>query len=162
MKKWLLIGFSLLVLLGVGAKFAFDYAADKTMKKVTEEVMKDPAVKKMLEDKNMKTKLEQAAKDPDLQAELKKAGSSSAAASGDKNENGSDGKSGGTGPSVHFDNNSEAMRYAMKKFSVSEMNQYRSMVSDGLTPEEKKKLKEDVLSRFSPEEIQAFIEAAQK
>jgi maltodextrin utilization protein YvdJ len=151
MKKWLLIGLSLLVLLGVGATFAFDYVADKTMKKVTDEVMKDPEVKKMLEDKNLEAKLKKATNDQAIQAEIQKAAASSTA-SGKKN--------GESGQQIHFANNSEAAKYAMKRFSVSEINEYRSMASDGLTSEEKKKIKQDILSRFSPEEIQAFIDTA--
>ncbi|MBN6188032.1 hypothetical protein JQN58_14245 [Aneurinibacillus sp. BA2021] len=160
MKKWLLISLSLLVLLGIGAKFAFDYAADKTMKKVTDEVMKDPAIKKMIEDKDFQAKVEQAANDPDVQAEIAKATGApkSAASKGESSQK----KNEGAGERITFENNSEAARYAMKRFSVSEMNQYRSMISDGLTAEEKKKLKQDVLSRFSPEEIRAFVETSQK
>lgn len=162
MKKWILIGLSLLVLLGIGAKVAFDYAADKTMKKVADEVMKDPAVKKMLEDKDLQAKLEKAVEDPDIQAEISKATEASAT-SGDKKENSGkeEQKDKGAEQTIQFKDNSEAMRYAMKRFSVSEMNEYRSMVSDGLTAEDKQKIKQDILSRFSPEEIKAFIETSQ-
>lgn len=166
MKKWLLIGLSLLVLLGIGAKVAFDYAADKTMKKVTDEVMKDPTVKKMLEDKELQAKLEEAVEDPAIQAEISKANDTSAVL-GDKKEKGEketekgQGAKQSTKQTIQFKDNSEAMRYAMKRFSVSEMNEYRSMVSAGLTAADKKKIKQDILSRFSPEEIKAFIETAQ-
>jgi hypothetical protein len=175
MKKWqkrlLILGVSLGVL-GIGAKFAFDYAADKAMKKLVSEVSSDPEVKKILEDKDIQNKLNQLKNDPNLKKDIETAAQqlpgkkqensqSSTQAEGKKQSSAdTSNKREASSGSIHFSNTSEAARYAMKRFSVSEINYYRGLAKDGLTPAEKKEIKAVVLSRFSKEEIRAFIEVA--
>jgi hypothetical protein len=138
MKRGLLFTVGILIVVGFGGKFAFDFAANKAMDKVAAQITDNPSVKKALDDKNVQAKIEEAAKS------VKSSGSSNKSSA------------------VHFENNSEAIGYAMKRLSISEMNKYRSMVADGVTPEEEKQLKEAVLSKFTPDEVRAFIETAQK
>lgn len=61
-----------------------------------------------------------------------------------------------------FDNRNDAANYAMKKFSASEIVHYMSVYKNkgSLTPEQKKEIKADILSRFSSDEIKALTEAA--
>ncbi|WP_047153153.1 hypothetical protein [Aneurinibacillus tyrosinisolvens] len=138
MKRGLLLTVGILIVVGFGGKFAFDFAANKAMDKVAAQITDNPYVKKALDDKNVQAKIEEAAKSVQTPGSI----------------NGSH--------TVHFKDNSEAVGYAMKRLSISEINKYRSMVTDGVTPEEEKQLKEAVFSKFTPDEIRAFIETAQK
>jgi hypothetical protein len=63
--------------------------------------------------------------------------------------------SGGT----QFSSRNEAVRFAMSRFSASEMNMIRKMAADGLTSEEKAKLKSIAYSKFTGEEIAAVQRA---
>ncbi|WP_078409162.1 hypothetical protein [Priestia abyssalis] len=58
-----------------------------------------------------------------------------------------------------FSSRNEAVRFAMSRFSASEMNQVRQMAADGLTADEKAKLKSIAYSKFSAEEIAAVQRA---
>jgi hypothetical protein len=177
MKKWQKVLLGVAVLLGglaIAGKFAFDYAADKAMKKFVGEITKDPEIEKILQDKDVQKKLEDMKSNPDVQKDIEKmakqgapSSMSSAASSatgeatksGEGNKGGKEKASSGT---IHFKDTSEAARYAMKRFSMSEINYYRGLADGGLTSAEKKEIKAVVLSRFSSEEIKAFIEVARK
>lgn len=58
-----------------------------------------------------------------------------------------------------FSSRNEAVRFAMSRFSTSEINQVREMAADGLTAQEKAKLKSMAYSKFSAEEIAAVQQA---
>ncbi|WP_047150852.1 hypothetical protein [Aneurinibacillus tyrosinisolvens] len=183
-----------LAVIGVGGKLAFDYAADKVVKKMAQEVSADPEVQKLLKDKDVQQKLDQLHQNPDLQKKLdgmtkevslqessnKKADAASIQKDPVKGTEEAAQQEPGTHPTkssganvekkgnsnsssaIHFSSTSDAAQYAMKRFSMSEINHYRQMVSDGITPEEKRQLKAVAFSRFSPAELRAFIEAARK
>ncbi|SEC10788.1 hypothetical protein [Paenibacillus sp. GP183] len=59
-------------------------------------------------------------------------------------------------------NRSEAVQYALKKFSAQEITHYSSLYKDrnNLTPEQKQQIKAEVLSRFTPIELKALLAAA--
>lgn len=67
-----------------------------------------------------------------------------------------------TGADLSFKNRDAAAAYALKKFSAKEILDYSVKYKNwsSLPVEEKEKIKADVLSRFSLEEIQALQEAA--
>ncbi|MFC4769949.1 hypothetical protein [Effusibacillus consociatus] len=75
---------------------------------------------------------------------------------------GSDGN--GAGQNVQFKNKEEVISYAASKFSTEDIinyaNQYRN--KENLTPEQKQAMKQDLLSRFSLEELKALQQAIQK
>lgn len=186
MKRWKKVTLTVLLGIGivaVGGKLAFDYVADKMMKKIVSEVSQDPDVERVLKDKEIQQKLEKLQNDPSLQKQVqdlaKKAQGAAVevsekvketAEAAAKQANANEQKQGNTNSKsknadaggVHFKNTSQAAQYAMKRFSMSEINYYRGMAEGGLTPQEKKEIKAVVLSRFSPEEIQAFIEVARQ
>lgn len=58
-----------------------------------------------------------------------------------------------------FASRQEAVRFAMSRFSIAEMNQLRKMREGGLTAEEKARLKQIAYSKFSSEEILAVQRA---
>ncbi|MDI3257684.1 MAG: hypothetical protein QJR01_08195 [Kyrpidia sp.] len=85
------------------------------------------------------------------------AGTSPQPSSGPAAAGGTSGQS--SGPLV-FHSRSEAIQFAMSRFSPAEIARYMSMYLRGMTPEEKRAAKADVLARFSPAEIRALIAAS--
>lgn len=66
-------------------------------------------------------------------------------------------------PKLEFDDRDDAANYAMKKFSSGELIEYMSAYKNkaSLSPEEKKKIKQEILSRFNSAEIRALTDAVQ-
>lgn len=66
-------------------------------------------------------------------------------------------------PQLEFEDRDDAANYAMKKFSSGELIEYMSAYKNKakLSPEEKKKIKQEILSRFNSAEIRALTDAVQ-
>lgn len=66
-------------------------------------------------------------------------------------------------PKLEFEDRDDAANYAMKKFSSGELIEYMSAYKNkaSLSPEEKKKIKQEILSRFNSAEIHALTDAVQ-
>ncbi|UJF34592.1 hypothetical protein [Paenibacillus hexagrammi] len=58
-----------------------------------------------------------------------------------------------------FESKQEAVKFAMSRFSASEINHIRQLANGGLTPEKKAELKKIAYSKFSPQEIEAVRKA---
>ena len=58
-----------------------------------------------------------------------------------------------------FNSKEEAVKFAITRFSASEINRLRKMAGDGLTDEEKQELKQIAFSKFTKEEIEAVRQA---
>jgi hypothetical protein len=66
-------------------------------------------------------------------------------------------------PKLEFEDRDSAANYAMKKFSSGELIEYMSAYKNKakLSPEEKRKIKQEILSRFNSAEIHALTDAVQ-
>jgi hypothetical protein len=161
---WLIFSSALVVLLLAGYG-VYQYALNKVAEKMTEEITSD---KQLMEEINKE--MENIEKlDEKLQeeiAEQQQSGNSSArnnTSSNDSGKNESSHHSNGTekGDHVSFSSKQEALSFVMSRLSVSEMNRFRQMASDGLTEEEKQELKKAAFSKFSSAEIAAVLKALQ-
>jgi hypothetical protein len=174
-KRWWIALVSVAVLAGGGW-----YAKEAVTHRMAEQVLDT------VKDPNIQKQINEAMNNPQLAQSLKQAvGSSLAAgqqASGDaqtKGENsaiGTNGKatqeksaqtsSGGSGQSsgLAFANRDEAIRFAMSRFSAAEIAQFASAYANrkNLSSAEKARIKAEILSRFTPEEIDALRRAAAK
>ncbi|MDR6878336.1 hypothetical protein [Bacillus sp. 3255] len=75
-------------------------------------------------------------------------------------EEGTDSESeGNEQSSLVFGSKQEAVKFAMSRFSASELNKFRQMASGGLTSEEKAELKKIAFSKFTAAEIAAVQKA---
>ncbi|MEH7076471.1 hypothetical protein [Neobacillus drentensis] len=59
-------------------------------------------------------------------------------------------------PGLHFNSRSEAMKFLLSKFSMSELSAFAKKAEGGVTPEEKAEIKSAVLGRLSAEEYNAL------
>ena len=59
-------------------------------------------------------------------------------------------------PGLHFNSRSEAMKFLLSKFSMSELSAFAKKAEGGVTPEEKAEIKSTVLGRLSAEEYNAL------
>lgn len=57
---------------------------------------------------------------------------------------------------LRFANNDEAMKFVMKKFSMTQIREFAAMANGGLTSEEKKVIKAKVMERLTQEEFEAL------
>lgn len=59
-------------------------------------------------------------------------------------------------PGLHFNSRSEAMKFLLSKFSMSELSAFAKKAEGGVTPEEKAEIKSAVLGRLSADEYNAL------
>jgi len=168
--KWILGSVVCLAVLGlIGYKWAISYASDRLVEQVTKdmftddevnELMKEPAIQKALEEQlgAVKSPTDLATDSAGASQEAGQSSPDTPAPSGSK-----DGSGGSTSASTvekqgqhPFSDKEEALKFLLTRFSMSELKEFVSMASGGVTAEEKKEIKEALLGRLSPEEFQAL------
>ncbi|HZG59598.1 MAG TPA: hypothetical protein VEY68_03800 [Anoxybacillus sp.] len=178
-KRFWLIFSSVLVFLLIAGYGVYQYALNRVAEKITEEITSDKQLmeqinKEVGDIENLDEKLQEEIK-KEL-SEQQKAGNSSAqndtsspqTSSSDSGKKESSHHSNGNTQqtekgkaNISFSSKQEALSFVMSRLSVSEMNRFRQMASDGLTEEEKQELKRVAFSRFSSAEIAAVLKALQ-
>ena len=63
---------------------------------------------------------------------------------------------------VRFDDQLEVANILLKRFTFSELNKYRTMVSNGISSDEKETIKQEVMSRLTGEDLVSLKEIAEK
>lgn len=188
MKKKIIITIGIVSLLGVGAWYVKSIITDKIYSKLSEviatpevqkeieaavnselaaKIAQDPSLTVPADVQNLTKDLQQQTGSTDPQQEKK---TSPAAVNSDEKST-QDAKA---TPSVDSNQNtenapaiknrSEAVQYATKKFSASEIAHYSSVYKNrnNLTPEQKQQLKSEVLSKFTAEELKALLAASNR
>lgn len=184
MRKWVVAGLAAVVAIGGGAWYAEQIIVEKAGNHIAN-LLQDPAVQQQVDrvtqEPRVASQLNQAAGQiaakgsPEGITGGASAQPPSEVSGGNENASqsspppsspsqsfsSSSGASGaGGGGALVFHSRSEAIRFAMSRFSQAEIARYMSMYLRGMTPEEKRAAKADVLSRFSPAEIRALIAAS--
>ena len=176
--KWILGSVVCLAVLGViGYKWVISYASERLVEQVTKdmltddevnELMKEPAVQRALEEQlgaiEVPTDQGNSKATTDSTTPKQKADQGSAvtpAPSGSKSGNvGSTSASTvekqGQEEQIAFSDKEEALKFLLSRFSMSELKEFVSMASGGVTPDEKKEIKQSLLDRLSPQEFQAL------
>ncbi|WP_134700303.1 hypothetical protein [Ammoniphilus sp. YIM 78166] len=151
MKKWLI---SIAILGGLGYfgyQYAMSYLSDRMMDQVTQEILTPNEVQQLLEN-------------PVIQEAIKQYGGSAALENLQKQTPTTEEK-GTTAPSVSpepgaaqpvFSSREEAMKFLLTKFTMAELMDLAALAQGGLTAEKQAQLKDDLLSRLTPEEFQAL------
>lgn len=182
MRKMLIAAAVVLLLLGGGGYAAWQYGekiiADRVMDEVIEQVMRDEEVRRLLDDPEVRRALREAVAEEDLErlrGELgAKLGSASDGISGGgsvgSGGSGSEpaggpggvGEVGGLGAAEGADGGlpiasiEEAEALVLEKFSIAEIRRYAAMVRGGLSEEEKLRIRDEALSRFTEDEWRAL------
>ena len=157
MRKGLIAAAAVMLLLGGGGYAGLQYGkkmiADRVMDEVIGQVLQDEEVRRLLDDPEVRRKLREAVAEEDLKklrGEIgAKLGGGSDAGTGD----GSPAAGGGSMPVASIE---EAEELVLDKFSIGEIRRYAAMVQGGLTEEEKQRIRDEVLSRFTEEELRAL------
>jgi hypothetical protein len=164
-----------IIILAAGGWYAKTLVTDKIVSGVSSYIA-DPTVQKELDKLVSSKELNAQAADALAGAALADGTSQgdSKAGSGGVSSNGSNGSSDGSkqnaaGSSAEakqpaFKNRTEAVGYAVKKFSPSELAHLASVYKrrSSLTEEEKKQLKTEVLSKFTAAELKALLAASKQ
>jgi hypothetical protein len=182
MKKWLIGTAITLVVVGSGGYFGYNYfmnmAANKLSQELTKDIQQDPQLSQELDKITSSQKAVAGSPGKESLASLpsqetKQNSTTLPAAtqqqvdnqqSNTSTNNPSQGSSTAISQeqksaSVQFDSKQDAVKFAMSRFSLSEINEIRQLASGGLTPEKKAELKKIAYSKFSPEEINAVRKA---
>jgi len=173
MRKGLIAALVVIVLLAVGGYAGVQYGkkfiAERVMNEVVEQVLQDEEVRRLMDDPEVRQALREAVSAEDLErlrneigAKLGSGGSDSGSgnSAGDTGD-GAGGKSGSGSPaadgeSLVITSLEEAEALVLEKFSIGEIRRFAAMAGDGLTTEEKQKIQEEAMSRFTEEELQAL------
>jgi len=159
MRKWI-ITLVVLAILGAGGYIAYGYAhryvADRVMDQVITQVMEDDGVRQLLEDPEIVRLLEEAASSEDIEALHRELGGQLGGTAGTGG-----GQDDGTGTSVPrpelvVRNVEEAEALVLDKFSIGAIREYAGMASGGLTAEELAVLEQEVMGKFTPEELESL------
>ncbi len=151
MKKWLI---SIVILGGLGYfgyQYTMSYLSDRMMDQVAQEILNPDEVQELL-------------KNPEIQEAIKKYGGSDALESLQKQAPMTEEKltrapsaspeSGAVQPV--FSSREEAMKFLLTKFTMAELMDLAALAQGGLTAEKQAQVKNDLLSRLTPEEFQAL------
>ncbi|MDI3328518.1 MAG: hypothetical protein QJR06_08200 [Alicyclobacillaceae bacterium] len=180
MRKWMVAGLAAVAAIGCGAWYAEQIIVEKAGNHIAN-LLQDPSVQQQVDrvtqDPRVASQLNQAA--GQIAAKGSPEGNTGGASVHPPSEaSGGNGTasqsspppsspsqsfsspSGAGGGELVFHSRSEAIRFAMSRFSQAEIARYMSMYLRGMTPEEKRAAKADLLSRFSPAEIRALIAAS--
>jgi Arc/MetJ-type ribon-helix-helix transcriptional regulator len=184
MKKWMIVLSVSAVVLGGGGYAAYQYGMNLAADKISDELEKNPDIIKQVEaeiEKNKEDLARLEAEQQEKKEPKEEEGASAPAApagtgSGQaeptadseetqppaakpSSEKPASSKQPASSGGKEFSSRNEAVRFAMSRFSASEINQVRQMAADGLTAAEKAKLKSIAYSKFSAEEIAAVQQA---
>lgn len=156
-----------------GLQYGKKMIAERVMDEVIEQVLRDEEVRRLLDDPEVRRTLREAAEAEDLErlrsdfgTQLEKFGATaSASASGDAEGgqgegtgvSGAGGTFGSGGKQPAIDSLEEAEALVLEKFSLGEIRRYAAMASGGLTEEEKRRIRDDVMSRFSEDELRSLM-----
>jgi hypothetical protein len=162
MKKGLIItGVFLAVLVGGG------YAANQYVSnKIGDEVVKmtqDPAIQKAID-----KAIAEGAADKVGQIQIPDDAGTAAGQTGSTGtgtaSKGGNAASAPASSALKFNSREEAIAYAKSKFSTAEIASYTTkfLNKDSLSSAEKKQIKQDIMSRFTPQEMKALQEAVNK
>ncbi|MBP1934079.1 hypothetical protein [Ammoniphilus resinae] len=176
--KWILGSVVCLAVLGViGYNWVISFASDRLVEQVTKdmltddevnELMKEPAVQKALEEQLGAIPSDQEEVDQDSAGDSQKSDQNTtvtpepsesggrAGSSSSGSETGTSTATTGNQEKVGFSNKEEALKFLLSRFSMSELKEFVSMASGGVTAEEKQEIKKALLERLSPEEFQAL------
>lgn len=157
MKKWI-ISLGILVILGfAGYKIGMNYVSEKMMDQVSQEVLNPDEVKKLLDDPAIQQAIEEQRGAAALE-QLKETAPipEPSATTPDQAKEQPAISQPASAPSLMFATREEAMKFLLTKFTMSELTSLASKAQGGLTAEEKEEVKSTLLSRLSPEELQAL------
>ncbi len=162
MKKWI-IGIGILAVLGVaGYKAGMNYASEKMINQVAEQVLTKDEVNELLHDPAVQQSIKEQAGTEALAQLQKQIGSTeqSSLEQDKKTEPASTpGKSVTEPPKEHtvaFTTKEEALKFLLAKFTMEELKSFAGQAQGGITAEEKAAIKSELLSRISPDEFQAL------
>ncbi len=164
MRKWT-IGLIVLIALGVAGYYGYDYArgyvADSVMDQVIVQVMQDEGIRQLLEDPEIARLLEEAAASEDIEA-LHQGLSGQLGGAAGGSGGGSAGDAGGAAEGkaapreLVVRNVEEAQELVLDKFSAGAIREYAGMARGGLTAEERALLEEEVMSKFTADELESL------
>jgi len=154
MRKWIMI-LVVLALLGAGGYVAYGYAhryvADRVMDQVITQVMRDDAVQQLLDDPEIARLLEEAAASEDIEALHRELGGQLGGTGG------GDASSGAAAPrELVVRNVEEAQALVLDKFSIGTIRDYAGMATGGLTAEELAVLEQEVMGKFTADELESL------
>lgn len=170
MRKWT-IGLIVLLVLGVAGYYGYDYArgyvADRVMDQVIVQVMRDEGIQQLLEDPEIARLLEEAAAADNIEALHQglggqlggKAGGTGGASEGEGTGEGDGGEAAADGimpRELVVRNVEEAQELVLNKFSAGAIREYAGMARGGLTDEELAVLEEEVMSKFTADELESL------
>ncbi len=165
MRKWT-IGLIVLLVLGAAGYYGYDYArgyvADRVMDQVIVQVMKDEGIQQLLEDPEIARLLEEAAAADNIEALHQGLGDKTGGAGGASTGEGegADGEKAAADGIVPRElvvrNVEEAQELVMNKFSAGAIREYAGMARGGLTDEELAVLEEEVMSKFTADELESL------
>lgn len=166
MRKWT-IGLIVLIALGIAGFYGYDYArgyvADRVMDQVIVQVMQDEGIQQLLDDPEIAQLLEEAAAAEDIEALHQGLSGQLDGASGGSG-GGSAGVAGGENAAADgivprelvVRNVEEAQELVLDKFSAGAIREYAGMARGGLTAEERAVLEEEVMSKFTADELESL------
>jgi hypothetical protein len=162
MRKWA-IGLIVLIVLGIAGYFGYDYArgyvADRVMDQVIVQVMQDEGIQQLLEDPEIARLLEEAAASENIEALHQglsgQLGGEAGGAAGGSSDAGE--ATGMKAPrELVVRNVEEAQSLVLDKFSAGAIREYAGMARGGLTDEELGVLEEEVMSKFTADELESL------
>ncbi|MDD9266220.1 hypothetical protein ACFPES_04170 [Paenibacillus sp. GCM10023248] len=174
--KWLLLLICIGVL-GVGGYAGYTYSVNVIADKLAAQLLAETEANQQLLEQVELPAMPQSSGDVSLQGNtdapapnaLDKLSSQSSSASPKEDsskkqastaEEGTNSESeGNEQPALSFSSKQEAVKFAMSRFSASELNKFRQMAGGGLTSEEKAELKKIAFSKFTAAEIAAVQKA---
>lgn len=165
MKKWI-IGIGILAVLGVaGYKVGMNYASEKMINQVAEQVLTKDEVNQLLHDPAIQQSIKEQAGTETLAQLQQQIGSTEQVEAKQKTETTSTPASPSSekldstpskGQTAAFKTKEEALKFLLAKFSMEELKGFAGQAQGGLTAEEKAAIKSELLSRISPDEFQAL------
>lgn len=168
MKKWI-IGIGILAVLGIaGYKVGMNYASEKMINQVAEQILTQDEVNQLLNDPAIQQSIKEQAGTKALAQLQQQIGSTVQTPSGQTVDSGQTPETtaspspeqAGPSPSketaVAFTTKEEALTFLLAKFTMEELKGFAGQAQGGLTADEKASIKAELLSRISPEEFQAL------
>lgn len=164
MKKWIIGIVILAVLGGAGYKVGMNYASEKMINQVAEQVLTKDEVNQLLNDPAVQQSIKEQAGTEALAQLQQQIGTTKQSSTGQtvdaapQSEASSSPKTAGSNQenSVAFTSKEEALKFLLSKFTMEELKGFAGQAQGGLTAEEKASIKSELLSRISPEEYQAL------